>query len=122
MAYNEKDPLGFEHLQELRNKVFIEPTSVESRSDLIEYLKYYYEWIVSIPQSELLNGVGGTIASNLLSALSWQTIADKDGVGWINSEDEPILYEITNLCSSLDNVTDDPTTWKLLKDKLSHIS
>jgi len=121
MAYNENDPRGSEYLHALGKKVYVEPTSFESRTNLVEYLNYHSEWAQSLSESELRNGVGGTIASNILGALSWQAIGNTDGVSWINEKDEPELYEALNLASTLDNISNNPDAWSRLLEILKKV-
>lgn len=121
MAYNEKDPRGSEYLHALGRKVYVEPTSFELRTCLLEYLDYHAEWAQSLSESELLHGVGGTIASNILGALSWQAIGNANGTSWINIIDEPELYEALNLASTLDNIPNNPDSWSRLFEILKRV-
>jgi len=99
-------------LQTLKNLVFTEPSSKAVRPHLLELIRFQINRAHLLSNQELLHGEGANIAAVICGAIAWNS-AD-EGVehdGWLNANDEPLLFDILNVSGSLDADGNDKEKW-----------
>lgn len=109
-------------LQDLKNHVFVEPSTVANRPFIVKLIKSRVQDARALSDDELLNGEGHSIAADICGALAWNSA--NTGVAhtnWLNAQDEPRLIEIMNVSGVLDADANNKETWHelfLLADSL----
>jgi hypothetical protein len=103
-------------LQDLKNKIFREPSTKVNRPYLVKYIKLRTEAATQLTKEERLaeQGEGWNIAGDILIAVAWQSADGIKHDNWLTKETEPILDAIENATSSLDVDGSHPEKWSEL--------
>lgn len=109
-------------IYKLRERVYSEPTGVNLRPYIVEYLKHYASLALNSKIHDLTQGkAGGEIAGNICGALAWQGATGVAGDDWITEEGEPLLHEILSISSKLDIDTNNPEEWPKLLNLINEL-
>lgn len=99
-------------LQDLKNKVYVEPSTKATRPYLVELIKLQISDAKALSEKQLLGSEGADIATDVCGAIAWND-AD-EGVehdSWLSAENEPILYKILNVSGVLDENSNNKEKW-----------
>ena len=102
-------------LQNLKSKVYVEPSTDANRPYIIDLIKLRVADAKTLSEDELLHGEGSVIAADICGAIAWNS-AD-EGVehdNWLNNQSEPTLYEIMDISGKLDADASDKDSWQQL--------
>jgi hypothetical protein len=99
---------------ELRAEIFKEPITKKIKKDLISYIVSLYEEVKKLPVSSLTESKGHSFAMDIAGALAYQGADGVDGDDWITEQDEPALFELTQVAGKLDNDPSDESEWSRL--------
>lgn len=101
-------------VQELKNKIFVEPISKDVRPALIRYVKQQSRVAKELSSDALLSSEGSSIAGDICAAIAWQDAEGVQNDGWFNGEDEPTLHELLGVSGILDADGNHPDIWEKL--------
>lgn len=107
--------------QELKNLIYVEPSTASVRPYLIDYVLLLCDQATKMSKNNLLNGAGRDIAIDITSAIAWQDAEGVNNNGWFNKNSEPLLTQILEVSGRLDADSSSTEHWMLLLDLVAQL-
>lgn len=107
--------------RQLKEIIFSEPSSHQTRPQIVDYLHILNQKIQNLDTEHLLNDEGHAIAMDITGALAFQGAEGVKGEDWITPEREPLLYDILGMAATLDADPNNPEAWRQLSDLLDEL-